>query len=124
MTTLIAVPSCLPGGLDAQMGMHFGHCEIYTIVEIEDDKVKTVTTLENVAHQQGGCLAPVQHLAARGVRVLLAGGMGFRPLMAFHQVGIEVYYTGAAPSVGAAVQAFLAGRLPAFSEEFTCQGHH
>ena len=120
--TLLAVPSCLPGGLDAQMGMHFGHCDVYTLVEIEDGAVKNVSTLENVPHQQGGCLAPVQHLASHGVKALLAGGMGFRPLMAFHQVGIEVYYAGGMPTVGSAVQAFTDGKLPAFTEEFTCHG--
>ena len=36
---IIAIPSALPGGLDAGMGMHFGHCEIYTIAEVEDGKV-------------------------------------------------------------------------------------
>ena len=86
MSFLLAVPSCMPGGLDAQMGMHFGHCDIYTIVEIEDNAIKAVGTLENVPHQQGGCMAPVQHLASHGVKALLAGGMGMRPLMGFQQV--------------------------------------
>ena len=85
-------------------------------------RTKNVSTLENVPHQQGGCLAPVQHLASHGVKALLAGGMGFRPLMAFHQVGIEVYYAGGMPTVGSAVQAFTDGKLPAFTEEFTCHG--
>ena len=111
MSTLLAVPSNMPGGLDAGMGMHFGHCDIYTIVEIEDGAVKNVSTLENVPHQQGGCLAPVQHLASHGVKVLLAGGMG-----------IDVYFAGQFPTVGDAVKAFLAGQLPAFSEQFTCHG--
>ena len=48
MSFLLAVPSCMPGGLDAQMGMHFGHCDIYTIVEIEDNAIKAVGTLEKV----------------------------------------------------------------------------
>ena len=122
MSTLLAVPSNMPGGLDAGMGMHFGHCDINTIVEIEDGAVKNVSTLENVPHQQGGCLAPVQHLASHGVKVLLAGGMGFRPLMGFRQVGIDVYFAGQFPTVGDAVKAFLAGQLPAFSEQFTCHG--
>ena len=120
---LLAVPSSLPGGLDAGMGMHFGHCDIYTLVEIEDGAIKNVTTLPNVPHQQGGCLAPVQHLASHGVTRLLAGGMGMRPLMGFHQVGIEVFFAGNYPTVGQSVQAFLEGRLPAFSTEFTCGGH-
>ena len=80
-TSTLAIPSALPGGLEAGMGMHFGHCDIYTIVQIEDGAIKSVGTLPNVPHQQGGCLAPVQHLASHGVTALLAGGMGMRPLL-------------------------------------------
>ena len=113
-TSTLAIPSALPGGLEAGMGMHFGHCDIYTI--------ESVGTLPNVPHQQGGCLAPVQHLASHGVTALLAGGMGMRPLMGFQQAGVSVYYAGNYPTVGLAVQAFLDGKLPAFSTEFTCGG--
>ena len=73
---VIAIPSALPGGLDAGMGMHFGHGEIYTIAEVEDGKVTSVRTLPPIPHQQGGCLAPVNYLAGEGVNVLLAGGSG------------------------------------------------
>ena len=83
MSFLLAVPSAMPGGLDAQMGMHFGHCDIYTLVEIEDNAIKAVGTLENVPHQQGGCMAPVQHLASHGVKALLAGGMGIVPFVGY-----------------------------------------
>lgn len=122
-TITVAVPSAMPGGLDAEVGQHFGHCDIYTIVEVSDGKVSKVGTLPNVPHVQGGCMAPVNHLAGNGVNVLIAGGMGMRPLMGFNQVGIHVYYGGAAGTVGAAVQAFLAGKLPEFSSEMTCGGH-
>lgn len=123
-TSTLAIPSALPGGLEAGMGMHFGHCDIYTIVQIEDGAIKSVGTLPNVPHQQGGYLAPVQHLASHGVTALLAGGMGMRPLMGFQQAGVSVYYAGNYPTVGLAVQAFLEGKLPAFSTEFTCGGGH
>ncbi len=124
---VLAIPSANPGGLEAGMGMHFGHCDIYTIVNIKDGAIESVSTLPNVPHQQGGCLAPVQHLASHGVTKLLAGGMGMRPLMGFMQNGIEVFFSGNYPTVGQAVQAFLEGKLPAFSAEFTCGGsggHH
>ena len=26
----IAIPSVQPGGLDAEVGAHFGHCDLYT----------------------------------------------------------------------------------------------
>ena len=123
MSILVAIPSAMPGGLDAQMGMHFGHCDIYTLVEVEDGAIKNVSTLENVPHQHGGCMAPVQHLASHGVKVLLAGGMGMRPLMGFQQVGVSVFFAGMFPTVGAAVQAYAEGRLQPFITEFTCGGH-
>ena len=58
--------------------------------------------------------------------LLLAGGMGMRPLMGFQQVGVNVFFAGQYPTVGAAVQAFLEGKLPPFTMDFTCGGggHH
>jgi predicted Fe-Mo cluster-binding NifX family protein len=121
-TTLVAIPSTNPGGLEAPLGAHFGHCDLYTLVKIAEGKVMEVATLPNVPHQQGGCMAPVNHLAQNGVKVLIAGGMGMRPLMGFNQVGIDVLYGNGAQTVGEAVQALLLGKLPRFTTEFTCGG--
>lgn len=123
MTIKLAVPSTNPGGLDAPLGMHFGHCDLYTIIEIEADAVKSVSTLPAIPHEQGGCLAPVGYLAEQGVQKMIAGGMGMRPLMGFNQAGIEVYHSGETNTVGESVQALLEGRLPVFSSEFSCGGH-
>ena len=67
-------------------------------------------------------MAPVQHLANNGVHQLIAGGMGFRPLMGFNQAGIDVFFGGGAQSVGQAVEAMLAGELQQFTQEHTCGG--
>jgi predicted Fe-Mo cluster-binding NifX family protein len=123
MNVTIAIPSVLPGGLDAELSAHFGHCDLYTVVKLEQGNIKEVQLLPNVPHQQGGCMAPVQHLANNGVQVLIASGMGMRPLMGFKQVGIDVFCgTGVAQTVGQAVAALVQGRLPRFSQEFTCGG--
>ena len=121
-TMIVAVPSNHPGGLNAALGAHFGHCDLYTLVKIAAGKVEEVATLPNVPHEQGGCMAPVNHLARHGVQVLIAGGMGMRPLMGFNQVGIDVVYGGGAQTVGEAVEALLQGKLPRFTNEFTCGG--
>lgn len=120
----IAVPSTVPGGLEAEVGAHFGHCDLYTIIDVENGVVTSVSTLPNVPHQQGGCMAPVQHLASHGVNQLIAGGMGMRPLMGFNQVGIDVFYGAGAPDVGTAVDALLKGALVRFTQEYTCGGGH
>lgn len=119
---IVAIPSSHPGGLSAALGAHFGHCDLYTLVKISDGKIAEVTTLPNVPHQQGGCMAPVNHLAQNGVQVLIAGGMGMRPLMGFNQVGIDVLYGGGARTVGDAVNDLLNGKLQRFTSEFTCGG--
>ncbi len=120
----IAIPSTLPGGLEAGVGAHFGHCDLYTIVDVKEGQVTEVSTLPNVPHAQGGCLAPVNYLAQNGVTLLISGGMGLRPLMGFNQAGIEVYRGAEAPSVDAAVKALLQGDLQRFSREHTCGGGH
>jgi len=124
MSTIIAVPSEFPGGLEAAVGAHFGHCELYTLVTLENGEIRSVNVIPNVPHEQGGCMAPVSHLAQNRVRVLLAGGMGMRPLMGFQQMGIEVYHCSQARTVSDAVQAFNSGQLPQFSQQHTCGGGH
>ena len=123
-TVRIAIPSTLPGGMDCAVGEHFGHCDCYTVVDVADGNIQTISTLPNVPHVQGGCMAPVQHLASHGVNQLIAGGMGMRPLMGFNQVGIDVFYGAGAPSVGTAVDALLKGALVRFTQEYTCGGGH
>lgn len=120
----LAVPSDLPGGLEAKLNMHFGHCEIYTLIYLEDGVIKNVSTLPSIPHKEGSCITAVSHLAENGVTALLAGGMGMRPLMASQQAGIAVYRAADMFLVGDAVKAFMAGNLPEFTTDFTCKGHH
>jgi predicted Fe-Mo cluster-binding NifX family protein len=122
MRTIVAIPSSSPGGLDAMLGAHFGHCDLYTLVTLEDKAVQSVEVIPNVPHQQGGCMAPVQYLADNGAQALIAGGMGLRPLMGFNQVGINVYFGGEARRVGDALNAFIEDKLPEFRQEHTCGG--
>ena len=121
--TLIAVPSCTPGGIDAEISEHFGHCDLFTLVEIDNGAVISVDSLPGVAHQHGGCMVPVDLLADRGVKILIADGMGMRPLIGFNQVGIDVYRNGGASRVGQAIQAFLSGSMARFSPESSCASH-
>ena len=120
----IAIPSVLPGGLGAQVGAHFGHCDCYTLVDVEDGAVVKSEVIPSCAHEHGGCLAPVNYLADRGVTVLLAGGMGMRPLMGFNQAGIAVLHDATEPNVGKVAELVAQGRVPVMSPEVACNHHH
>ena len=119
---LIAVPSDTKAGLDSAISEHFGHCGAFTLVTVEDGEIGEVSILENGGHEQGGCMAPVQLLKEHGVEILLAGGMGQRPLSGFQQVGIAVHHSKDARSVRDAVNLYLGGECPAFGEAQTCGG--
>ena len=119
---LVAVPSQEPGGLEAAPHVHFGRCSIYTLAWVKEGQVKNVTVRANAAHLPGDCGSPVQNLANMGVTVLLAGGMGVRPLRALQAAGIAVYHNAGLPSVGACLEAFAQNRLAAFGTAHLCRG--
>ena len=59
----IAVPSNGNGGLDGQRAGHFGHCDVFTLIDVEDGAIKDVSAVQNEEHVQGGCMVPVNLLA-------------------------------------------------------------
>lgn len=127
MKSLLAVPSVNPGGLEAELMPHFGHCDVFTLVSVENGEVKDIRVLPNMPHNHGDCTAPVRYLAEQGVTAMLAGGMGRRPLMAFQEQGIDVFFAGISGSVNAAVTDFAQGKLPVFGDNGLCKGncgHH
>ncbi len=118
----IAIPSNGSGGLDGQRSGHFGHCDVFTFVDVEDGAIKKVTTLPNVSHVQGGCMVPVNFLAEHHVNALIVGGIGMRPLMGFRQVGIDVYYDGERPEIRPVVEDLISGKLPIIQDNQVCGG--
>jgi predicted Fe-Mo cluster-binding NifX family protein len=119
---IIAVPSEAPGGLDAPISAHFGHCHAFTMVNVESSKIGVVNVLDNEGHAHGGCMAPVMLLHSHHVEALVAGGMGGRPLAGFQQVGIRVYFKEEARSVRDAVQLLIDGKCREFGSAQACGG--
>lgn len=127
----IAVPSNNPGGLEAGRSDHFGHCDLFTVIDLDQDKkISQVSTVDNVAHDAGGCMVPVKVLSDAKVNAIVVGGMGARPMRGFNEVGIEVYYAdqNAIVDVRAAVDSFIKGLLPMMRGDQACKGgvdcHH
>jgi predicted Fe-Mo cluster-binding NifX family protein len=121
-TVRIAVPSEGQGGLDGLRAGHFGHCDVFTLVDVEDGEIKEVSVLANKEHVQGGCMVPVQLLAENKVQRLIVGGIGMRPLMGFNQVGIDVYYDGERRDIRPVVEDMIADKLPIIAENQVCGG--
>jgi predicted Fe-Mo cluster-binding NifX family protein len=123
-TMRLAVPSNSPGGLEAGRSDHFGHCDIFTVIDIDSGSVKDVATVANQAHDAGGCMVPVQLLKDNGVDAIVVGGIGARPLQGFNEVGIAVYFAdrNLAQDVQAVINGMVAGKFPLIRSDQTCQG--
>jgi predicted Fe-Mo cluster-binding NifX family protein len=118
----IAIPSNGEGGLKGTRAGHFGHCDVFTFVDVENGKIKEISTIQNQEHVQGGCMVPVNLLAGYEVNALVVGGIGMRPLMGFKQVGIDVYYDASRPEIRPVVEDLIAGKLPMIEENQVCGG--
>ena len=121
----LAVPSNNPGGLEAGRSDHFGHCDLFTVIDIKEGKIASVTTESNQEHGAGGCMVPVQFLKGKGVQALVVGGIGGRPLQGFAEVGIDVYYAdrNAVQDVQTVVTGMIEGKFAIIRPDQACQGH-
>ena len=127
----IAIPTNNPGGLEAARSEHFGHCDVFTLVEVDgENKVSSVETLPVPEHGAGGCMMPVQTLADAGVHAIVVGGIGARPMQGFAEKGIDVYWAdrNSIPMASDVVEKFSAGQLPKMNVDQACSGgsncHH
>jgi len=118
----IAVPSNGQGGLNGTRAGHFGHCDVFTLVDVENGEIKEVSILQNLEHVQGGCMVPVNLLSENRVSAVVVGGIGMRPLMGFRQVGINVYHDDQRLEIEPVVKDLIAGRLSEIKNDQVCGG--
>ena len=120
--TVIAIPSMAPGGLEAPRSGHFGRCDAFTLVTVDDGRAVETRVVSNVDHTEGGCLVPVQLLHREGATAVVVAGIGMRPLMGFQQAGIEVL-VGPGERVGDVVTAYLQGAVRPIADGDVCGAH-
>ena len=118
----IAVPSMDQGGIDGQRAGHFGHCDVFTLVDVVNGEIDQVTTINNREHMQGGCMVPVNLLSEHRVNALIVGGIGMRPLMGFREAGIDVYHDAIRPAIRPVVEDLIAGKLAIIGDDQVCGG--
>jgi len=115
----LGIPSERPGGIDAGVSAHFGHCDLFTAVEIEGKEIKNVWTIDNDGEHN--CMAPIQKMMDAGIDAVLIGGIGRRPLFEFQNKGIKVYI-GAEGTVKNALDNYMNETLMEATVQDVCMG--
>lgn len=96
---------------------HFGKCEYFTIAEIEDSQIKSKSLVNTGDHLHG--LLP-GFLASKGVKIVIAGGMGEGAKEKLISNNIEII-SGISGDIDDVLKSFIEGSLK--SSETGCQGH-
>ena len=96
---------------------HFGHCQGFSIFEIQNNQIVESETIPNPGHKPG--FLP-NFLNDLGVKVIISGGMGGGAIQIFNEKGIEVI-TGANGLSKVAAELYSQGKLKTTGS--VCQEH-
>jgi predicted Fe-Mo cluster-binding NifX family protein len=86
---------------------HFGRCPAFTLVDLYKNKIKLHEIVENPGHQPD--FIP-RFLHDRGVRCIVAGGMGARAVALFRELNMEAI-AGIECTVSEAIDKLAKGTL-------------
>jgi predicted Fe-Mo cluster-binding NifX family protein len=95
---------------DKKLCLHFGHCEQFEVFDVDDHTKNIIgrATFNAPPHEPG--LLP-RWLADKGVKCVIAGGMGSRAVAIFKENGVNVITGAQSGEPTAIVKDYLDGRL-------------
>ena len=95
---------------NGKLAMHFGHCQSFVLVDVDPESKTIIEKHEEQAPPHEPGLLP-RWLSEHGAQLIIAGGMGQRAQMLFHEQGIEVMVGAPAQEPEKLVSDYLAGNL-------------
>ena len=101
----IAIPT-----INGELCMHFGHCEVFTIMDVNTETGKIVSVNAEVppAHEPG--VLP-KWLGEKNVDIIIAGGMGSRAQQLFAANNVKVVVGASAGKPEDIVKSYIANTL-------------
>lgn len=95
---------------NGKLCLHFGHCETFEVFDVDEQnkKISARVTFGAPPHQPG--LLP-RWLADKGVKCVIAGGMGSRAISIFNENGVRVITGAPAGDPAAIIGDYLDGTL-------------
>ncbi len=100
---------------------HFGHCESFTFVEVNPE-TKEILNIESKVPEEGISCQSASWISEQGANIVLAGGMGGRPLGILSQNGVTVISGCPELPIEELVKQYLDSSL--ITGENSCGGEH
>ena len=113
---------------DEKLCSHFGHCESFTFVDVNPE-TKEILNIETKVPEEGISCQSASWISEQGANIILAGGMGGRPLNIFSQNGVTVVSGCPELPIRELVTQYLdsslvTGENSCGGEHSHCGGHH
>lgn len=99
---------------------HFGHCEVFHVFDVENQKIVKSESIPNPGHRPG--FLP-NYLNELGVNVIISGGMGGGAIEIFNEKQIEVIVGATGLSKDSAL-AYIEGNLKSTGSVCHQHEHH
>jgi predicted Fe-Mo cluster-binding NifX family protein len=93
---------------EGKLAAHFGHCQEFALIEVENNEIKKTEMLQPPPHEPG--VLP-RWLKEMGADVIIAGGMGQKALSLFAENGINVVIGAEREEPHKLVKGYLADSL-------------
>ena len=100
---------------------HFGHCESFTFVDVNPE-TKEILNIETKIPDEGISCQSASWISQQGANIILAGGMGARPMDIFNSNGVKVISGCPELPIKELVVKYLDSDL--ITGENTCEGEH
>ena len=112
----IAIPTA-----DGKLCSHFGHCETFTFVDVNPE-TKEILNIQTAEPEEGISCQSASWISEQGANIILAGGMGARPIGIFAQNGVKVVTGCPELPIEEVVKRYLESTLE--TGENSCGGEH
>ncbi len=106
---------------DGKLCAHFGHCESFTFAEVNPETKEIVSIVQKIPDEGISCQS-ASWISEQGGNIVLAGGIGGRPLGIFAQNGVTVISGCPEMELEEILHAYLEDRL--VNGENSCGGEH
>lgn len=106
---------------DEKLCGHFGNCDYFTFVEVNPE-TKEILSIEKKVPEEGISCQSASWIASKGANVVLAGGMGMRPMNMFIESGVNVISGCPEENIEFIVNSYMNNTLKVGQN--TCSGGH
>ena len=117
----IAFPVQVDEGIESQVYGHFGSAPSFVILDSASGEYQSINNTD--AHHAHDQCQPMKALAGNPVDAVVVGGIGGGALMSLQSQGVRVF-RAVEGSVKQNLEFIRSGKLPEFSVNMTCAGHH